>query len=196
VRSRALAVAALLALAACQHAPLRPVARPSAEAAAAIAALDDWQAQGRVAVRNAGTGFGASFDWQEAGGQSRLDVRGPLGGGAARITRTADTITIDTGTSPPLEIAAPFDALDGEVVARLGFPLPIAALRYWLRGVPAPERPSMPTADGFEQDGWAVGLDEFVAVGAAPAPLPSRLTLSRGDTRIRVALSHWRVGAS
>ena len=193
---RALALAALCALAACHSVPLRPVGRPSAAAIAGITALADWQAQGRVAVRSAGTGFGASFDWQEAAGASRLDVRGPLGGGAARITRTQDTIRIESGGAPPLEVAAPFDALEGELIARLGFPLPIEALRYWLLGVPAPDRPSTATAQGFEQDGWAIGLDEFAAVDGAPAPLPARLTLTREETRIRVAVSHWRVGAS
>jgi outer membrane lipoprotein LolB len=191
-----LAVAALVALAACHTVAQRPPGRPPAEAVAGIVALGAWQAQGRVAVRSAGTGFSASFDWQESGGDSELDVRGPLGGGAARITQTADTIRIESGAAPPLEAAAPFDALEGELVARLGFPLPITALRYWLLGAPAPDRPSTPTAQGFEQDGWAITLEEFAAVDGAPAPLPSRLTLLRGDTRIRVAVSHWRVGPS
>jgi len=196
VSARATLLLALLALAACRATPLAPDLRPPSAEWPALAALDTWHARGRVAVRSAADGFSASFDWHEAGGRSEIDVRGPLGAGAAHITRSADLIRIDTGAQPPIEVPAPFDRLEDALTQRLGFPLPIEPLRYWILGAPASDRPSAPAPAGFAQDGWTVALDDFTRVPAAPAPLPARLTLSREGTRIKVAVTDWTVGGS
>ncbi len=193
IRRVALAVA-LAALAACHTLP-PPAAIPSAETRALLVSVGDWRARGRVAVRAAAEGFSASFDWREAGGAGEIDVRGPLGAGSAHITRSATAVRIETGSRPPLEIAAPFDSLESELAMRLGFPLPIEPLRFWLLGVPDPAAPSVATATGFTQAGWTVTLSDFSPVAAAPAPLPGRLTLSRSGTEIRVLVSSWQVGS-
>lgn len=189
-------VAALATLAGCHAMPVQPVAGPDAAQRGAIAALTTWQASGRVAVRAGSDGFSASFDWREAAGHGELGVRGPFGAGAVRITRTAERIQIESGGAPPFEVVAPFESLEPELVARLGFPLPLDPLRYWVLGVPAPGRPADGAASEFRQDGWQVTVGEFVPVDGAPGPLPARLTLSRDTTRIRVVVDRWRVGGS
>jgi outer membrane lipoprotein LolB len=195
VRARALAVLALTALAACRSGPPPSELAPAPELQPALVALDAWRARGRVAVRTPSDGFSASFDWREANGRGELDVRGPLGAGAARITQTADLIRIETGAAAPVEVPAPFDTLESELTTRLGFPLPIASLRYWLLGVPAPDISSEPVAGGFSQAGWTVAPAGFSRVPLAPAPLPSRLVLTRAGTQIKVAISAWQLGA-
>jgi outer membrane lipoprotein LolB len=196
--SRALALVAVLAglagLAGCQVLPPRPVAAPDAAERTAIAALATWRATGRVAVRAGGDGFSASFDWREAAGRGELGVRGPVGAGAVHISRSDERILIESGGAPPLEVAAPFDALEPELVARLGFPLPLDPLRYWVLGVPAPGRPADGAGSDFRQDGWQVTVGEYEPVAGAPGPLPARLTLSRDTTRIRVVVDRWRIG--
>lgn len=193
---RLLLATALAAVAGCHSLPVQPLAGPDAEERGAIAGLTSWQASGRVAVRAGHDGFSASFEWREAAGHGELGVRGPFGAGAVRITRSAERIQIDSGGAPPIEIAAPFDALEPELVARLGFPLPLDPLRYWVLGVPAPGRPADGRGGDFRQDGWQVTVAEFVPVAGAPGPLPARLTLTRDTTRIRVVVDRWRVGGS
>jgi outer membrane lipoprotein LolB len=194
--SRALAlVAMLVGLAGCRTLPPRPVAGPDAAARTAIAALTAWQATGRVAVRAGNGGFSASFDWREAGGRGELGVRGPFGAGAVRISRSDERIRIESGGAPPLDVAAPFEALEPELVARLGFPLPLDPLRYWVLGVPAPGLPADGAGSDFRQDGWQVSVSDFVPVAGSPGPLPARLTLTRDATRIRVVVDRWRVGS-
>lgn len=187
------AIGALAALAACQTVP-RTEPAPSADTRAALAAVPAWRARGRVAVRSTGEGFSASFDWREAGGRGEIDVRGPLGAGAALITRTAERIRIETGSNPPIEIPAPFETVEAELTARLGFPLPIEPLRYWMLGVPDPDLPSSALADGFAQAGWNIALSGFAPVAMAPAALPSKLVLTRSGTQVRVVVSTWQVG--
>jgi outer membrane lipoprotein LolB len=192
--SRVLALLAVLVMVAgCRSLP-PPVVAPDAGARAAITALASWQASGRVAVRTGNDGFSASFDWRELAGHGELGVRGPFGAGAVRITRSDERIVIEQGGAPPLEVAAPFEALEPELVARLGFPLPLDPLRFWVLGVPAPGRPVDGDGSAFRQDGWQVTVAEFVPVPGAPGPLPARLTLNRDRTRIRVVVDHWQVG--
>ena len=187
-----LALCGLLALAACGHAPLRPVPPPAD--AAALAAIEHWQASGRIAVRTAQDGFSAHFDWRQQGPRAQLGVRGPFGAGAARLSVDPDTIRVESGNEPPLEVLAPFDALEPQLVARLGFPLPLAVLRYWMLGIPAPSPEVQGAAPAFDQAGWHVVASGFGAVERAPGSLPGRLELSRGSTRIRVIVDRWQVG--
>jgi outer membrane lipoprotein LolB len=192
---RPLALIALLALAACHPAHVRPVAPPSVEERAALATLSDWHATGRVAVRAASEGFSASFDWRENAGHGELGVRGPFGSGAARISRSSERIRIESGTGAPIDLTAPFETLEPALTARLGFPLPLEPLRFWVLGVPAPSLPSDGEGPTFRQAGWEVSCGAFTPVGGAPGPLPTRLLLTRATTRIRVVIDRWQVGA-
>jgi len=195
VNRPALALGALAALAGCHGLPSRPDLAPTPEVRALLASIPDWRAQGRVAVRSAAGGFNASFDWHESGERGELGVRGPFGAGAARISRTAELIRIESGQGPTLEVPWPFDTLEPALTARLGFPLPIEPLRYWVLGVPAPGLSSEAGQEGeFRQAGWTVSLAGFGPVNGAPGPLPSRLVLTRQSTRIRVIIDSWQVG--
>jgi outer membrane lipoprotein LolB len=191
VTARWAAPLCLLLLAGCRVAPPRP-ALPPVRDLAAIAAFDHWQASGRIAVRTAQDGFSAQFDWRQSGADGLLGVRGPFGAGAARIAIGAGRIRIESGAEPPLEVAPPYEALEPLLVTRLGFALPLESLRYWLLGVPAPGAEAVPAAAGFEQSGWKVEASGFTTPALAPGPLPDRLQLTRGATRIRVLVDRWR----
>src|SRR5690242_7704992 len=68
-----------------------------------------------------------------------------------------------------------------EIESRLGFELPLAELRWWLLGLPAPGAPAEKHEDAaggaitdFQQNGWRVSIDS-----RAPGlgfSLPARLT--------------------
>jgi outer membrane lipoprotein LolB len=172
--------------------PVRPAPPPAS--ATALAAVDHWQASGRIAVRTAQDGFSAHFDWRQAGARAELGVRGPFGAGAAHLSVGPESIRVESGNEPPLEVPAPFEALEPQLVARLGFPLPLESLRYWILGVPAPSPVAIGAAPAFDQAGWHVVASQFEAVEQAPGSLPVRLELTRGATRIRVIVDRWQVG--
>lgn len=194
-RTAAVLLAAAAGLAGCATVPRGSPPPPNPSAQAALVDFDDWQATGRVAVKTGEDGWSASFDWREADGRGELGVRGPFGAGAARITRTSSLVRIESGSAEPLEVPAPFDALEPALVERLGVPLPLAQLRWWILGVPAPGAPSAGEGAAFEQSGWRVRVDEYAAVGGAPAPLPRRLVIERDATRIRVVVDRWHLVA-
>lgn len=189
----AAALVAGLTLAGCATVPVVPSAPPAAAERNALENFQTWHASGRVAVKTANDGWSAGFDWREADDRGELAVRGPFGAGSARITRTSQNIRIESGSAAPIDVPAPFDALEPTLVERLGVPLPLTQLRWWLVGVPAPGVDSSGGGAAFEQSGWKVRVDEYSSVDGAPAPLPRRLVMERETTRIRVLVDRWEL---
>ena len=76
------------------------------------------------------------------------------------------------------------------------WPVPLAAFRYWMLGVPAPDRvgPSQRatgSTPGFTQGGWVVTYEGFQPAG--PWSLPARLTATTGDARVRIVVDDWQL---
>ena len=189
----ALCVAAVLA-AGCASAPPRAAVAPGeAEARrATLQARESWRLSGRVAVAAAGEGATAAVDWSQAAGVSDLELRGPFGAGALRVSMSGGDVSLEDGES----------RLDGEAARRyleeqLGAPLPVAQLRYWVLGVPAPGAPFEETAgagglpERLLQQGWSVSFDRYRPVDGQQ--LPSRITAEAAGTRVKLAVSRWEL---
>ena len=191
IRLAWLAVVALL-LAGCAAPPRAPegATRPD------HAVLDQWAASGRMAVAAGNEGGSGSFDWTQDGAISRLDLRGPLGAGAVRLTVTPDALSLADGSGRVLDAGV----ARADLRARLGADLPWGHLRYWLLGVPAPgveatvlDQDAAPWRV-IEQAGWRLAYDSFDVVGGLG--LPKRLTAERGAVRVRVIVDAWRTGVA
>lgn len=188
-------VAALVAaLAACASAPPLPEspAMPWAERRAALQEQAHFGLSGRVAVNSAGTGFNASLRWQQQGELSQVSLEGPLGVGGAQIEVADGHFDLRTSRGEHLE----GDAARAALEQRLGFPLPLAELRYWVRGVPAPGAAADEVVDEARQrltrlvqQGWEIAYGEYLEAEAGS--LPRRVVAQRGDTRVRVVVDRW-----
>jgi outer membrane lipoprotein LolB len=108
---------------------------------------------------------------------------------AIRLDGTAMTVTDSSGAIVAGEAADDF------VTAEIGAPLPVAELRYWLIGVPAPGLPHRETigADGrlagLEQAGWQLRYTRYEAVGQLA--LPARIEIESPAARLRLVVSDW-----
>jgi outer membrane lipoprotein LolB len=188
-----LALAAAFLAASCATtrppAPATPALAP--EEARALAALGHWRASGRIGVKSRAGGLSASFDWRETVAGSTVEVHGPFGAGATRLTRTSAGLRIEGGGLEPRDYASDDPALADALAARLGAPLPLERLRYWMLGIAAPGTLVTGARRSFAEDGWTVSVDATVPVATAPAALPRSLTLMQADTRIRVLVDAW-----
>jgi outer membrane lipoprotein LolB len=162
---------------------------PWSEWRAARQAEDSFALAGRVAVAHCGQGFNAALRWEQDGARTVLALDGPLGVGGARVETDGATLTVATSRGEALE----GDAARAELERRIGFALPLASLRYWVRGVPAPGVPATEQVDEatqrllrLEQSGWVVDYGTPVA-GA----LPRRLVARRDATQVRVVIDRW-----
>jgi outer membrane lipoprotein LolB len=153
-----------------------------------------WTARGRIALAAQGEGGSGSFVWQQRSERTELALRGPLGAGGLQLTLDGETIKLADPDGAPLD----GDAARAELERRLGTRLPLAEMRYWLLGLPAPEdvvdgpvQFATGATPGFVQAGWVVSYDVLGAQGEWI--LPDRLTATSGSARVRIVIDDWTV---
>jgi outer membrane lipoprotein LolB len=191
---RSAAALALALLAGCRTLPPAPPSSTSWEMRRPqLQARAHFELQGRVAVAAGSDGFNANLRWIQDGAHSQLTLEGPLGVGGAQVSASGNELTLTTSRGERIDSAA----AHAELAARLGFDPPLAALRYWVLGVPDPAQPATEALDqtqqrlsGLTQDGWHIDYVSYVSAGGEP--LPSRLTLRRDAVRVRLLVDDWK----
>lgn len=162
-----------------------------AERQGALAPLDEWQLEGRVAITAGRDGYSGSLSWLQDGAALDFQFKGPFGIGGLRIWGGADELTVKTHKGETFTVTDPERDFD----ARLGWSLPVHSMRYWMAGIPAPGAPFEATVDRHGrpqrllQQGWIVTYDDYQKVGALE--LPKRLEIERASVKIKVVAERW-----
>jgi outer membrane lipoprotein LolB len=184
---QALATAALLAACA-------PVAlERGTEVGASAAVQASFDITGRLSARHADDALTANFHWRHANGRDELDLASPLGQAVASLSGEAGNVSLQTADGR-LATASDWSTLTAQ---RLGWPLPVAGLTFWIQGVPRPgSRADIETGgDGrvsvLRQDGWMIVYQAFTQVQAGDWR-PARMTLSYPDVEVRIAVDTWQ----
>ena len=186
---RAVAAAGLLLCAACVTVPF--------ETGVPAAPSPPFDLSGRVAVSFEGRAFSSSVRWQHLAERDEIWLLTPVGQALAHIVDDGDGAVL-TASDRRQYRAASVESLTRQA---LGWELPVARLKYWVRGAIAPG--SAPDAvvrddDGrlarVEQDGWHVALTYYSAQDFDG--LPRTLDLTGGGYRIRLVIDTWRNAAS
>lgn len=185
----------LAVLAGCRTIPVSVIQGPGADAPwpeqhAALAKLDRYALNGRVAVAANGQGFSATLRYTQIADDTRFSLEGPLGIGGLHGELEDQELRITTSRGDKL--AGP--EARAELERRLGFELPVDEMRWWLLGIPAPGEVAINAADSgeirdFSQHGWRVSIN-------ARAPglgfsLPQRLTAEREGARLKLLVERW-----
>ncbi len=192
-----LLLAALLTLAAGCATIVRPTG-PANEAAwrqrlASLDQLDNWRLEGRIGVVTPHRGGSASLDWREQGATMTLSFSGPFGIGAVKLTGTPEQMLIRDSKGREWTTDTPDVALE----RTLGWPVPVASLRYWIVGRPAPGTPyrlqlgARGLVMSLEQQGWTVRYQAYSPVHGLL--LPIRLAASRAGGHIKLIVSAWQL---
>lgn len=191
---RQLLLVLVLLAAGCTSLSKKPEAPP---AGIDLAQLDHWQARGRLGVSGPQNGGSGSFDWQQRGDRTELQIRGPVGVGSVLLQLRGDPaspeLKLETADGRKLEATAAWDELE----ARLGASVPAGNLRYWILGLAAPGEHQWrePTSDGvvtLEQGGWRIDYQRYSTEPGARVPV--RMTASNGEARVRIVVDRWQLG--
>jgi outer membrane lipoprotein LolB len=159
---------------------------------ALLQSLASWDLRGSVAVNSEQENWDARLSWRQQGDTYQLRFLAPLGQGAAILEGNADSVTIRAADGSTRSAADP-ETLLRETT---GVTLPLQGLRYWIRGLPAPDsipRRQQLDAAGrlaeLEQNGWQIEYARYLETNS-PA-LPAKLVLRNGDYRIKIVVSAW-----
>jgi outer membrane lipoprotein LolB len=184
----------LLALAAC--APVRVRETPAALAAqqareAKLAPLTNWNLTAHIGVSNRGDGGSGDLTWEQDGEAFRFTVRAPVTGKTWTLRGDAGHAELE-GVDPQPDTNADAQRLLHD---RLGWDVPLADLRAWVRGLRASgstasvqyDEANLPAV--IEQDGWRVEYRDWFA--DRNPPLPRKVFASRGDARVRMVIESW-----
>lgn len=160
--------------------------------------IDDypvWQFRGRVSLMQGEQGWHASLNWSETSGRYRLNLAGPMGQAALQLDGDSDGVRLRTASGEEL-VAGDADTL---VESATGWQLPVSGIRYWVRGVPAPDASAQvfSDADGrlarLLQSGWDIRYSRFRHVEGRD--WPTRMQLAAGDISVRLVIDEWRLSA-
>ena len=172
-RLGAMACAALLAACATTGA-LAPTAPPEFELA------------GRIAVRYQERAFSSAVRWKQSAGGDELWLTAPLGQTIAHLQADAHGATL----TAPDQKQYRAGSIESLTRSALGWRFPVAGLRYWVLGRPAPQmtlaaadRDSAGRMTRIEQDDWRVSF-----AYAAEGTRPSRIDAEGPDAQIRLVI--------
>ncbi|MEQ9462082.1 MAG: lipoprotein insertase outer membrane protein LolB [Haliea sp.] len=191
---RLLPLSLLLFLAACATGPAPVAELPWQLRSQQLAALENWTARGKIALRSGQQAESGNLNWQQRGSDTRLQLAGPMGLQATEIRSDGRELLVQRGDEVTrLDISTP-DA----VRLQTGWDLPLQALPFWLKGLPAPEPRATAVniandvLQQLEQNGWLVRYERYRQFG--DYLLPIRLSIERGDTRARLIIQDWQPG--
>jgi outer membrane lipoprotein LolB len=160
---------------------------------AQLVELQRWTANGKLALRTADASDSASMVWQQLGRDTLLQLSGPLGMGATTIESDGQQLDIRRGDERQiLDISTP-DA----IALNTGWDLPLHALTYWLKGLPAPDaeiqkldlNTQTQLLQSLQQDDWDISFESYGQFQGYI--LPTRLRIQRGATLVKVVISQW-----
>lgn len=177
-----------------EPAPPEPAPKPAAPQAVSRNYRPNLQLQGRLLVRYQQDGkeqnSNASFNWQQQGDTTRIQLFAPLGQTQAEIVVTPGQASL-LQAGQAVRSAADVDQLTAQI---LGWPLPVAGLREWLQGFGHDENGARFIATDAEQqfktsDGWRIRYASW-----HPGQGPKRIDLEHhinqqgADVYLRIVL--------
>lgn len=176
-----------------------PVLRPDSASLAAqelrereLATQPDWSLTARLAVSSADDGGSGSLEWQQRGPDFRFAVHAPVTGKTWVLSGDNRHAVLEGLRAEPLHGADAEKLLERE----LGWQVPLAELRSWVRGVRAPGRAELLfRSDGLPaelaQAGWIVEYRDYDLT--QQPPLPRKIFARRGDYRVRLVVQRWQM---
>ncbi|WP_303909383.1 lipoprotein insertase outer membrane protein LolB [Thiohalomonas denitrificans] len=174
-------------------APQPPVADPEQAWAThrdRLEALDSWRLNGRLAIQSDGEAWHATLTWRQDNSRYTMRITAPLGQGSLRLEGSPRFVQLETSKGE----RAVSDDPDQLLYQQLGWRVPVASLRYWVLGLPAPgtaqrQLDSQGRLAQLQQDGWSIRFMDYRQQDGAE--MPTRVFASRGDSEVRLVIGDW-----
>ena len=159
-----------------------------------VAALDHWDANGRIGITTGQEGWSASLIWQQRKDNYEMRVIAPLGQGTYLIKQEGDIFSLQT----PEDVTYQAASAEALMQDQLGWTLPVAALRYWATGMPHPDwTVSALEIDDYgrlsqlQQAGWTIDYRDYQQ--QQTLDLPRKLIMKNAEARASLLFKQWQL---
>jgi outer membrane lipoprotein LolB len=169
---------------ACATSPLIEV-KYAVNPRAAFYRLDFWEFEGRGAVKSSSDSGSFNILWRHQGKEDNLRLSGFLGQGAVAIKVSGEHIEIDRGNGHLETSERPQELLERQ----LGFYVPVAALRFWVLGLPEAKKYFEVCSDGFRQAGWDVQYSQWMKT--AGYDMPHKIMVNNEELKLKLVIDQW-----
>lgn len=188
----------ILLLTACAPAPQKPVTVENPKTVwvqhqQQAAELSSWDILGKLGIRTPEQSNSASINWQQSDRVFNIQVTSLLGQSVATLAGTTDNTYIKLAGHGEYNSRNPEQLL----LKELGWTLPIKALNYWVRGIPAPDHPAsyqlneQGLLDTLQQSGWQLSFSRYEIVDSHT--LPSKVRLQQNDVIVTLLIKRWSI---
>jgi outer membrane lipoprotein LolB len=158
-----------------------------------LGGISEWSLSGKISLDDGNQGGSGKLQWLVHSENSEIDFHGALGRGAWHLKISPGKAILKESNGSE-ETAAGVNAL---IQNKMGWPIPVEALQWWVRGVAAPGLIDEMQIDAegllisLSQFGWRVNFSRYDS--NAGVVLPVRLDARLDDYRVKLAISRWQL---
>lgn len=163
------------------------------ENAGRLQRIAGWTLEGRLAVSDASDGGSGYFRWRQQGARARMDFHGALGRGAWHLVADGSEAVLEFADGAIYRA----DSVDDLVRGQVGWPVPVASLAWWVRGLAAPGAVQHRQLDEdgrlseLQQADWRIEYGRYGGVG--DVALPMRMTARQDRRTVKLAIRSWEL---
>lgn len=187
---------ALLLLAGCTGAPTRQPSLDREQAwqsrQQALGSLQNWSLNGRLGIQTGHEGWHVSINWQQRQNDYTIRITAPLGQGSLLLEGDATGVLLQTSDGESVRAEDPGQLL----YQQFGWRVPVAALRYWVLGLPAPGE-AQRSLDEYgrlshlQQAGWEIAFLDYE--NRQGIELPGRVFVNNHNAKVRLVIGDWQL---
>jgi outer membrane lipoprotein LolB len=159
-----------------------------------LAKVNDWHLHGRLAITRGSEAWHLKVNWRQKPEGYEIFLSGPFGSGVKLEGNPQKVVLHDAEQQT-------YSAKEPELLlyAHTGVLMPVTGLRYWILGLPDPDKnhSNQTQLDAYgrlaelQQRDWTVRFRDYVAV--EQFQLPERLFIQGEDVEVRLVVDDWQV---
>jgi len=146
--------------------------------------INSWEFYGRILIRSDEV-VNANITWRHEKQRDELSLYGLLGLGKKKIVVDPNGISLDEGSGEKVNS----NNIDEFIARKLGFLVPITALRRWVLGQPLDSMVFTEIDGGFEQLGWQVIASRYKETKLGV--MPHKLKVSKNNIKLILIIDRW-----
>jgi outer membrane lipoprotein LolB len=158
-----------------------------------LANISSWQIDGGISFKYSNETTMANFVWQQTNDNYEITLYSLLDLFSMKLQGDENHVVFWKSATEQVEAKTPEKLMEKQ----LGWSLPLTNLRYWIRGLPAPNYSYQATFSNdqnlqtIEQQGWKISYQRFTQVGALN--LPDKMLLRNGPIEVKIIIKNWQI---